>query len=639
MPILERLYHQRWAAEDGLAALIISPTRELAMQIMHVLRDVGSGHYSLAAGLVTGGISFLEEQKNIRRMSILVATPGRLVQHLEQTPGFGLDELRVLVLDEADRLLDMGFREHLNSILEATPGPPQRQTLLFSATQTRSVQQLARLSLTSPQYVSVHEEAAIATPRRLVQAFVVCPLGDKINLLWSFLKSHLRHKSIIFVSSCKQARFLYEVIRRMRPGVPVMELHGRIQQQKRVGIYKDFLAKKSAALFATDVVARGLDFPSVDWVLQLDCPENVEAYIHRVGRTARFRQRGNGLLVLLPSEAPGMVPKLRDSKVPVKKTAINPDKAVSVIGKVAAEVAADSHLKHLAQRAFRSYVRSVVISSDKDVFRPEDLPLDKLAASYGLPSTPRIRIPKSALDREAVRAEKNKSKKLKELEALMAKEKEERKRRKALKKAERESRGADGTGEAGGATSSRSANPLKSARGASLADHSDHDSASVNPFGESSSESEELSSSEDEDSDSDSDDEQDEQPEEWAFEGGGGIGSIDSDDGNDGGEGGFQALDDERLAREAASTGYGLTKPSAMRATDMRQSKLEGDGSGSVGHEDEDDDEDEVFVKSTSLSGLAKKALGVEDAEDDSGSSSSANDTAKPAGGNEDDLR
>jgi len=139
VPILERLYHQRWAAEDGLAALIISPTRELAMQIMQVLRKVGAGHYSLAAGLVTGGISFLEEQKNIRRMSILVATPGRLLQHLEQTPGFGLEELRVLVLDEADRLLDMGFKENINAILEATPSPPQRQTLLFSATQTRSV--------------------------------------------------------------------------------------------------------------------------------------------------------------------------------------------------------------------------------------------------------------------------------------------------------------------------------------------------------------------------------------------------------------------------------------------------------------------------------------------------------------------
>ena len=458
--------------------------------------------------------------------------------------------------------------------------------------------------------MAVHDEAEAATPRRLVQAFVVCPLGDKVNLLWSFLKSHLRHKSIVFVSSCKQARFLFEVMRRMRPGVPAMELHGRIQQQKRAAIYKDYLAKKTAVLFATDVVARGLDFPSVDWVLQLDCPEDVDAYIHRVGRTARFRQRGNGLLVLLPSEAPGMVPRLRENKIPVKKTAINPDKAVSVIGKVASEVAADSHLKHLAQRAFSSYVRSVVIASNKEVFRAEDLPLDELAASYGLPSTPKVRVPKSALDREAVRAEKNKSKQLKELEALMAKAKVERRKRRAAKAA------AVAAGATGGSTGGSS----RARSGAGTEGDEGDDSASDDPFGDSDgsgSDSDGMSSSDEEESD-----EEEEEPaeEEWAFEGGGGSGGMmrgDSGASDDGtgsstagalvkgvveasARSGFETLDNVRLSREAASTGYGLTKPQAMRASD-------GKGNNGRGDSEEDSDlsdagEDAVLRKSKVLS-------------------------------------
>ena len=155
IPVLELLFRERWSREDGLAALIISPTRELAMQIFDVLRLVGKKH-DFSAGLVTGGKKeYEEEQMRIIGMNILVATPGRLLQHFEETPGFESGQLQVLVLDEADRILDMGFQVQLDGVLQYLPNT--RQTMLFSATQTKRVKDLARLSLKDPQYLAVQD--------------------------------------------------------------------------------------------------------------------------------------------------------------------------------------------------------------------------------------------------------------------------------------------------------------------------------------------------------------------------------------------------------------------------------------------------------------------------------------------------
>ena len=151
------------------------------------------------------------------------------------------------------------------------------------------------------------------------------------------------------------------------------------------------LDKPAALLFATDIAARGLDFPSVDWVLQLDCPENPEAYVHRVGRTARFKADGRSLLVLLPSEVK-MVHMLQDSKIPLKRIVINPKLAHACTSKISAEVAADPELKLLAQKAFASYFKSVFVQPIKDVFDVEQLPNQKYAESLGLLKAPKVTV-------------------------------------------------------------------------------------------------------------------------------------------------------------------------------------------------------------------------------------------------------
>ena len=139
------------------------------------------------------------------------------------------------------------------------------------------------------------------------------------------------------------------------------------------------LQKDHAVLFSTDVAARGLDFPNVDWILQLDAPEDAATYIHRVGRAARFRNRGNSLLFLLPSEERGFLQLLAEARVPVKRIAINPARTQSVQGRLAQEVARDVELRHLAVRAFQSYIRSVALASNKEVFDVEQLPVEEFA--------------------------------------------------------------------------------------------------------------------------------------------------------------------------------------------------------------------------------------------------------------------
>ncbi|GFX19187.1 probable ATP-dependent RNA helicase DDX10 [Trichonephila clavipes] len=198
---------------------------------------------------------------------------------------FGEFLRRAVLLDEADRILDLGFQKTVNAILENFP--LERQTLLFSATQTKSVKDLARLSLKNPMYVSVHEHAKHITPEGLQQSYVVCEAHDKTNMIWSFIKSHPKQKILVFMSSCKQAKYIYESFCRLRPSVTVMALYGSLHQLRRMKIYDEFCKKNHAVMFATDVAARGLDFPNVNWVIQLDCPEDVNTYIHRAGRTAR----------------------------------------------------------------------------------------------------------------------------------------------------------------------------------------------------------------------------------------------------------------------------------------------------------------------------------------------------------------
>uniref|UniRef100_T1IEY6 ATP-dependent RNA helicase n=1 Tax=Rhodnius prolixus TaxID=13249 RepID=T1IEY6_RHOPR len=385
--VLEELYCKTWTKFDGLGALIITPTRELALQLYETLIKVGKYH-DFSAGLIIGGKDVEFERSRMHHVNVIICTPGRLLQHMDENPLFDCNNLQILVLDEADRCLDLGFEREMDCIIQNLPS--QRHTLLFSATQTKKVKDLARLSLVDPKYISAHEHEKYKTPDGLTQSYVICEQHEKMTLLWSFITTHTKQKILVFLSTCKQVKFIHEVFCHLRPRNTLLALHGRMQQHKRLESFKSFWRKEHAVLFATDIASRGLDFPQVHWVIHIDCPEDVETYIHRAGRTARYHKGGECLLVLNSSEIK-FIEHLENNRIPINEIKVNPNHMISPQAKIEALLAKDINLKASAQRAFVAYAKYVFLMKDKSVFNIKAIDTDKYARSMGLVISPRIR--------------------------------------------------------------------------------------------------------------------------------------------------------------------------------------------------------------------------------------------------------
>lgn len=450
IPLIESLYRQRWTPQDGVGAIVLSPTRELAGQIFAVLRKIGQQH-TFSLGLLMGGRhknkksidtnDFVREQRSIPTTNILICTPGRLLQHLEQTPYFNVDSLQMLVLDEADRILDMGFRDQLVRILDYLPQGEARQTLLFSATQTKDVKHLATLSINrkTVEYIGVHDDDAATTPDRLKQAFVLVPVEHKLNCLYSFLKTHLKCKTIVFFATCSQVRHAWDLYCRLRPGLSVLAIHGKLSQTKRLQVYDKFTTTPHSVMFATDVASRGLDFPSVDWVVQVDAPEDYDMYVHRVGRTARFQQDGQALLLLDPAEEKCFVRNNKNEKeqrlkANLQKKSINPTKTMLVTQRAASLVAEHVTLYALAKKAFWSYIRSISLLPKNGIWTDlelRSLNLEEYAHSLGLPNIPGDldKVLQNLSTRDDLRTTKNVNRKLQKLKEQIRLEKEEKRKK------------------------------------------------------------------------------------------------------------------------------------------------------------------------------------------------------------------
>jgi ATP-dependent RNA helicase DDX10/DBP4 len=386
VPILEKLSQLKWTRHDGLGALIISPTRELAIQIFKVLQLVGSKH-DFSAGCIVGGRDFGAEKVGVPTASILISTPGRLVQHIEQTPSFDVSNLKVLVLDEADRILDLGFKEEMDQILDAlAPSDGQRQTLLFSATLVNSVKRLAALSMNQPEIISISRDEVV--PSKLKQYWMEVDIDKKVDALFGFIRSHSKQKIIVFVSCRKQVRFFYEALTKLKIGgqCSFHQLQGNLSFGKRLGEFEAFSSKAdSACLISTDVAARGMDIPKVDWVVQVDYPECFDDYIHRIGRTARFNNAGNSLIFIMPEEVDRFKADLERKKISATVVTPNTKKVFSVASRLRSLLASDSEIKHLSTKATSLYisslikVRKLVLPSEK---------LQKYAESMGLAQLP-----------------------------------------------------------------------------------------------------------------------------------------------------------------------------------------------------------------------------------------------------------
>ncbi|XP_058822440.1 probable ATP-dependent RNA helicase DDX55 homolog [Topomyia yanbarensis] len=400
IPLLElMLKRQRDSAwkKSEVGAIIVSPTRELAVQISNVLEDF-LDHEQLNVfkqKLLIGGSSVDEDVDSIRKegANILVATPGRLKDLLERKGDLNLPtkvkSLELLVLDEADRLLDLGFEATINTILGYLPR--QRRTGLFSATQTKEVKDLMRAGLRNPVLVSVKEKATVSTPKLLQNYYVVVEPEYKLAVLLSFIRKQKVNKAMIFFPTCACVEFWGIALAELLQPMKILALHGKMKSQRN-RILTEFRESDSALLLCTDLLARGVDIPEIDWVVQWDPPSNAAAFVHRVGRTARQGSEGNALIMLLPSEDAYVEFLTRNQKVSLKQVSLeagekNLVKVLKVLHRLQMN---DRGVYDKASRAFVSHVQAYSKHECNLILRVKDLDLGKVATSYGLLQLPKM---------------------------------------------------------------------------------------------------------------------------------------------------------------------------------------------------------------------------------------------------------
>ncbi|XP_053397745.1 uncharacterized protein LOC123552273 isoform X4 [Mercenaria mercenaria] len=385
LPAVELLYNLKFMPRNGTGVIVISPTRELSMQTFGVLKELLKYHCH-TYGLIMGGTNRQEEAKKLGKgVNILVATPGRLLDHLQNTQDFMYKNLQCLIIDEADRILDVGFEEEMKQIIKLLP--KRRQTMLFSATQTRKVEDLARISLKKePLYVGVDDKKDQATVEGLEQGYVVCPSEKRFLLLFTFLKKNRKKKMMVFLSSCMAVKYYHELLNYI--DLPVMCIHGKQKQTKRTQTFFQFCNAKEAILLCTDVAARGLDIPAVDWIVQVDPPDDPKEYIHRVGRTARGEGGvGHALLILRPEEL-GFLRFLKQAKVPLNEFEFSWSKISDIQLQLEKLIEKNYFLNRSAHEGYKSYVRAYASHSLKNIFDVNTLDLQKVALSFGFKTPP-----------------------------------------------------------------------------------------------------------------------------------------------------------------------------------------------------------------------------------------------------------
>ena len=295
LPIINRLL-------DGprrTRALVLTPTRELAIQVEESVRK-----YAADSGLeviaVFGGVPLEPQQKKLREgVDIIVATPGRLIDHLERQ-NVVLDDLEILVLDEADRMLDMGFAPQINRIVDQIP--PYRQTLLFSATMPPEVEALARKYLRRPKVVQIGRRSSAANT--VTHAVYPVPREKKSELLVELLKDTKTETVLVFTRTKHGADKVVHALE--KAGVKATAMHADKSQAQRMKALEQFRSGEVNVLVATDIAQRGLDISGITHVVNYDVPQQPEDYIHRIGRTGRAASTGDAFTFMSPDEI-GMV--------------------------------------------------------------------------------------------------------------------------------------------------------------------------------------------------------------------------------------------------------------------------------------------------------------------------------------------
>lgn len=309
LPVLNELVTRH---PTGVTTLVLVPTRELAMQIDQQLE--GFSYFLPVSSIsVYGGndAGLWDRQKNaiLQGVSVIVATPGRLIQHISM--GYvSMSSLKHLILDEADRMLDMGFHDDIMQIVNTLP--KERQTLLFSATMPPKIRDLAKKLLINPKEINI----AISKPAEgILQAAYLVYDTQKIPLINSLLKGKDVNSVVIFSSTKLKVKEIHRSLR--QNGLNAAAIHSDLEQAEREEVMRNFRNRKIQILVATDIIARGIDVDGIDLVINFDVPNDAEDYVHRVGRTARAKSTGVALTFINDKDQFefSMIEKLIDTKI------------------------------------------------------------------------------------------------------------------------------------------------------------------------------------------------------------------------------------------------------------------------------------------------------------------------------------
>lgn len=443
IPVIERLLRlEEPLKKHHVGAIIISPTRELATQIYNVLlsllafhgpsaaalrkarlNDIELAEEKAAAGeeeaptysvstpkvlpqlLLGGSTSAAQDLSRFLKLSpnILVSTPGRLLEILS-SPYVHCPQssFEVLVLDEADRLLDLGFKDDLTKILNLLP--KQRRTGLFSASVSEAVDQIIRVGLRNPVRIAVKVKGSNGledkrTPASLKMTYAVTLASQKLPALSKLLHNlnPMPLKTILFLSTCAAVDYFQTLLPSILPdGMVLVPLHGKHPANVR---HKNFVrftnSATPAVLLTTDVAARGLDIPQVDLVVQIDPPSDPKAFLHRCGRAGRAGRKGLSVVLLQPGREEDYISFLEVRKTPIEKITqpditVSEEDAASIVSRLRKVVLTDRSLHDKAQKAFVSWLRSYSKHQASSIFRVTDLDWADLAEGWGLLRMPKM---------------------------------------------------------------------------------------------------------------------------------------------------------------------------------------------------------------------------------------------------------
>ncbi|XP_015930964.1 ATP-dependent RNA helicase DDX55 [Parasteatoda tepidariorum] len=396
VPMFEILLEKAPFRKLDVAAIILSPTRELAVQISDIVSIFLEELPQFTSMLLIGGGSV---NTDIRQLSekganIIIATPGRFADlfshhHKSLRLAAFVKALEILILDEADKLLEMGFEKAINTILSYLP--KQRQTGLFSATQTKEMEDLIRAGLRNPVCISVKEKSSLShdqrTPSTLSNFYMVCDPEKKFSVLVSFLRSMQSVKCMLFFSTCASVDYFTYLLKEFIKHIPVISIHGRMRK-KRHKIFSDFRNYESGILLCTDVLARGVDIPDVHWVIQFDPPSSASSFVHRCGRTARIGKTGNALLMLLPNEETFV--NFLDVNQKVTLLPMDPPEFTDVSPNIKKISCKNREIYEKGLKAFVSFIRFYTKHECNLLFRVKDLDLGKLANGFALLKLPKM---------------------------------------------------------------------------------------------------------------------------------------------------------------------------------------------------------------------------------------------------------